>query len=56
MNSYRVVWEIDIEADTPEDAARQALDIQRDKNSEATVFLVTGRGGSTLEIDVGKLS
>jgi len=36
--TYRVKWEIDIEASDFEDAARQALAIQRDPNSIATVF------------------
>ena len=40
MTTYRVVWEIDIDADTPEEAARIALDIQRDPESLATVFRV----------------
>lgn len=43
MAAYRVAWEIDLEADSPEDAARQALEIQRDPNSTATAFKVDGR-------------
>lgn len=39
---YRVKWEIDIEAGTPEQAAQQALAIQRDPESTATVFEVLG--------------
>lgn len=35
---YRVTWTIDIEADSPVDAAQEALRIQRDKDSIATVF------------------
>ena len=38
MKSYEVIWKIDIDADTPADAARQALEIQRDPNSLATQF------------------
>ncbi len=41
MTQYLVKWEIDIEADTPEDAARQALEIQRDPESKATCFEVS---------------
>lgn len=37
---YRVVWEIDLEADSHEEAAAKALAIQRDPNSIATVFRV----------------
>lgn len=40
MNEYRVIWEIDIEAETPREAAQQALDIQRNGDSIATVFTV----------------
>lgn len=35
---YRVKWEIDIDADSPQEAARAALKIQRDPSSIATVF------------------
>lgn len=42
MPLFRVTWEIDIEADSPEDAAREALRIQRDTESIATVFDVNG--------------
>jgi len=37
---YRVIWEIDIVATSPERAAKAALDIQRDVNSSALVFRV----------------
>jgi hypothetical protein len=40
MGYYKVTWTIDVEADTPEKAAIQALQIQRDPNSIATVFQV----------------
>jgi hypothetical protein len=40
MPRYRLLWEIDIEAGTPEQAARQALAIQRDPQSTATAFTV----------------
>jgi len=40
MTDYRVVWEIDVEASTPEEAAREALKIQRDPESEAVFFTV----------------
>jgi hypothetical protein len=39
---YKVAWEIDIEADSPEDAAREALAIMRNPHSIATVFEVWG--------------
>lgn len=37
---YEVKWEIDIDADSPEEAAQKALEIQRDPNSIATHFEV----------------
>jgi hypothetical protein len=40
MTTYTVIWEIDVDADTHEDAAREALHIQRDPESIATVFFV----------------
>ena len=41
MNSYKVIWAIDIEADSHQEAAEIALDIQRDPDSIATIFEVT---------------
>jgi len=38
MNSYIVTWTINIEADTPKEAAEKALTIQRDPSSIATCF------------------
>ena len=40
---YLVKWEIDIEADSPEEAAVIALDIQRDRLSNALCFTVTNK-------------
>jgi len=40
MTHYLVTWKIDIEADSPEEAAAQALITQRDPESAATVFTV----------------
>lgn len=50
MPEYRVMWEIDIGADTPVEAARQARAYQRDPEAIAGVFEVrewktTKRGG-----------
>ena len=36
--SYVVKWEIDIEANSPEEAAKKALAIQRNSESIAVVF------------------
>jgi hypothetical protein len=52
MGEYLVRWEIEIEAETPQDAAAQALDIHRDPDSIATVFEVSGADGETTRVDV----
>jgi len=51
MPQYHVLWEIDLEAESPEDAALQALGIHRDPQSVATVFAVEHKGICTV-IDV----
>jgi len=48
----RVRWEIDIDADSPVDAARQALAIQRRTDSVATVFTVVESCGRTTTVDL----
>lgn len=52
---YKVVWTIDIEANSPQEAAKQALLIQRDKGSEATAFEVKDPNtGKVIEsVDLG---
>lgn len=40
MNTYYVQWSIELDAESPEEAARKALEIQRDVNSIATIFNV----------------
>jgi hypothetical protein len=52
MPDYIVNWKIDIEADSPEEAARKALEIQRRLDSIALVFDVTSADGETLEVDL----
>ena len=47
-NRYRVVWQIDIDADSPKAAAELALVIQRDPNSIATLFEVSEEDGINL--------
>lgn len=39
-NEYKVTWTVDVEADDPVEAARKALEIQRDPESIATLFEV----------------
>ena len=38
--TFKVTWEIELYAESAEDAARAALKIQRDPDSSATVFNV----------------
>jgi hypothetical protein len=49
---YRVIWTIDLDADSPEDAAFKALAIQRDTASIATHFEVIDPEGQTKEVDL----
>ena len=55
MAEYLVRWEIELEADNPQDAAAQALDIHRDPDSIATVFDVVDPDGETTRVDVQEL-
>jgi hypothetical protein len=43
MADYRVAWEIDVEAESPRQAAEEALKIQREPQSTTTVFKVFGQ-------------
>jgi phage I-like protein len=55
MTEYNVVWRIDIETGTPEQAAKLARDIQLDPESTATNFQIRRPGVSWLaEIDVAE--
>ncbi|MEI6166504.1 MAG: hypothetical protein WCS52_04860 [bacterium] len=47
----RVRWEIDVDARTAREAARKALEIQRDPGSIATVFDVQHKG-KTVRVDL----
>ena len=40
MKQYKVTWEIDLDARSPRAAAKEALRIQQDPDSIATVFEV----------------
>jgi hypothetical protein len=54
LREYRVVWEIDVYGTSPQNAAKEALKIQRDPKSTATVFDVY-RIDTDGETDVLKL-
>jgi len=52
MTDYLVTWKIDIEADSPEEAAKEALLIQKDQGSYATCFTVINKeSNEKFEID-----
>lgn len=54
MTSYRVTWEIDIEANTVMEAAKEARQIQLDWESEALFFEVAEPdGGQVWDVDLG---
>ena len=40
LREYHVMWEIELSATSARDAAKQALDVQRDPDSTATIFTV----------------
>lgn len=42
MKQYRVVWEIDVDADSPREAAKLAWEIQRDVAALPPIFTVDG--------------
>ncbi len=57
MKTYTVRWVIQVDADSPEAAAREALSVQRDPASIATVFDVQpiGKGvdiSANVRVDV----
>lgn len=52
---YHVVWEIDINARSPREAAKEAQAIQQDRDSTATLFDVTEEDSDkTVRIDLGE--
>ena len=53
---YRVIWKIDIDAESFEEAARKALDIQRDPTSIATCFTIVDEEGKTQDVDLAPTS
>lgn len=55
MAEFKVTWEIELEAETALEAARQALAIQRDPASTATVFTVVDPEGRVEQIDLEDL-
>ena len=50
--TYLVAWSMNIDAESPADAARQALGIHRDPESLATVFHISSDDGTDTVIDI----
>jgi hypothetical protein len=44
MSTFKIIWEIEVEAETPLDAAKEAKEILQDKGSEALCFYVQKEG------------
>lgn len=55
MTTYSVNWQIDIEAKSPVEAAKHALEIHRDQNSMATVFDVYDEDVNCTRVDLQEI-
>ena len=53
---YRVVYVIDVNADSPLDAAKKTERIMTDPDSLAPVLEVVDQGGKVTKIDLSKIS
>lgn len=49
---YHITWRIELEAESFEEAAQIAQQIQRDPNSIATLFEVKDASGTLRELDI----
>lgn len=54
MQTYRVVWEIDVEADGPKEAAEMARYFQTAPDTIATVFDVRDETGEITRVDLAE--
>ena len=52
MTMYHVIWEIDLDAESPKAAAEMALEIHRSPESIATVFSVCDEDGNLTQVDL----
>jgi hypothetical protein len=53
MNTYTVVWEVELDANSHREAAQEARSMQLDAYSEATFFDVTCLDAEGNEIEIG---
>jgi hypothetical protein len=49
---YKVKWEIEVYADSPEEAAEKAFNIRTKQDTTATVYNVTDPDGNMIEVDL----
>lgn len=56
MTEYRVVWEIDLDAESPEEAVRKARAYQLFADTKANAFDVFKRNGKTKSADMEHVS
>ena len=49
---FHVMWEIDLYAETPQEAAEQAWELMRALDSTACVFEVFDEGGCGTQVDL----
>ena len=59
LHTYHVSWDIELDAENPEAAARAALATQRNPSSIATVFHVRphqSAPATTIQIDLGDMN
>ncbi len=54
VQTYRVVWEIDVEADGPKEAAEMARYFQTAPDTIATVFDVRDETGEITRVDLAE--
>ncbi|MEK6832678.1 MAG: hypothetical protein AABY32_01410 [Nanoarchaeota archaeon] len=52
MKEFRVSWEIDIDANSPYEAAKEAFKIMQEPGSSATFFEVTSPKGNKYQYDL----
>ncbi|MBA7484352.1 hypothetical protein ES707_19877 [subsurface metagenome] len=51
LQEYHLKWEMDLVAESPEEAAKEGLATQRDLSSIASVFEVTDGAGNVTIVD-----
>jgi hypothetical protein len=52
VQTYRVIWEIDVEADSPKDAAELARNFQAAPDTIATIYDVRDEVGELSRVDL----